>query len=901
MRGKNYFLILGIILVLSMISASFEIGKPDYSINSWYGQGQNIQGWINLSLDNEKTDILFTDSNSNSMRLIDLLKLNSGLDYTCDLVDCSSKYVSSNGQSSKKINVQTSDNEIYYGFKIDEDISEILGIEFNVTLNVQEDESNQIKIDFFDDGSAEAGNTKIGGMRDDSSLTYGCFMDSAAIDSYNLKSGDQYCQEIELEEAPGFVLTTDLKKDEGTLDNVYLTIHKKKKDGGWDQVSYCEITDAIESSYKTVTCDVDYLVTEKEKDYICLEADQGDGTYNLKGYTFTHGCGFYGSPSDNKEKNKAYRIGVLPKKFGAMTNEDIKINGTLSDGNSLTTLMEDYLVERYGSLSCNSKDCIIPIHFEAGVNQNIELHSLELKLKLADGSSLNKNNFYEISKDAGTVSMDSSKVYLDKGNFSVPNDEGNYNFKLNLDGEELFTEKVEVTKITQISSLIPKTTAAIIPTNFRISLDSKANITSYEWNFNDSLTSETTTTNKVTHSFDEIGTYSVTITITDSEGKKSSKTFTISVGSAKNVIDELLYNKQNYLEDIQTEILGYQGFSKKSIESILDLNAIDSKLDILETNYTSLGTNANEYDYQNIASQLVAIELPEYISKTMDSSPITYYPSSSNINLDTLTSITGEDYDYSEESSYKEAVIGWNQLNIQSKVAMQKYSVSYGFEEEPLVNVFEVRITKNTEDPAYLIIEDMENLGFESNYSLSKSGNYYYKEIGDSEIISFYTTSDVDFTDLPLFVSPAVSELNLINTSDVSNIQEEGKEFKWLLFILILIGVVFLGVILYIVLQVWYKKKYENYLFKDKNAYYNMVNYVHREKIQGKSDIEIAKALRKAKWNNEQIRFVMRKYAGKKTGMAEIPIPKVKPEKTAKQIRNMPRRNSMSRRPIKKR
>jgi len=78
-----------------------------------------------------------------------------------------------------------------------------------------------------------------------------------------------------------------------------------------------------------------------------------------------------------------------------------------------------------------------------------------------------------------------------------------------------------------------------------------------------------------------------------------------------------------------------------------------------------------------------------------------------------------------------------------------------------------------------------------------------------------------------------------------------------------------------VVLQEWYKKKYENYLFKNKNDLYNMVNYVNNSKKRGLKNKEIADNLKKAKWSSEQVKYVMKKYAGKRTGMFELPLTKL--------------------------
>ncbi len=878
MRCKVYFFIFAIIFLLGIISASLTIGEPEYSINSWYGKGQDIKGWINLSLEDEETDIEFTDSNENSIRLIDLLKTtkNSGLSYTCEPLDCSSAYVSSSGENSKTI-IANAESDYYIGFDIDASISEIKDIGFDVTSDsTGEKINNQIKIDLFDDGVAETGNTKVGTQLVNPNPNYGCFNDvnyNSYGEEYQLGDDSQFCQKIELDEAPGFVLTTELKGS-GTLNGLTLEIYKNNKETGiWEAVSNCQPGQSPGASWTTMTCDVDYLVTEKEDHYVCLYTSQsGNDIFEVKGYDNIDRCGFYGSFIPD-ETTYSFKIGAVAKKFAQIGT--LTIENTLSDGRELTTLMEDYLMDKYGSLNCEENDCIIPMRIRSGVDQNIDLNNLELEYQIAGGPVSTQQNFYDLEKTAGTISMDFSKIYLDEGNFSVPEEEGDYNFELKLDGTEIIEEEVEVAQLAQITSISPTTTAAVIPTEFKVTLESDKNITSYEWNFNDSLTTKTTTENKVTYSFSETGIYEVIITITDEAGKQSSKTFQIEVGSAKNIIDDLLTNKKKYLEDIRTEVLGYEGFAKKGIESVLKLEEVDSKLSELETQYNVLGQDAIESEYQSIASELVAIELPESIMKTMDSTPISYYPASYNINLGALTTITGEEYDYAEENSYKEAVIGWNQLNADTKISMKGYSANYGFGQEPLVKVFELRIDKSSEDPAYLFIEDIEGLGFENNYTMTKSGNYYYKEVGSSEIVSFYTTADYDFTDVPAFVAPPINKLNLVDEGDISNVQEEGKEFKWLLFILVLIGIIFLGIIIYIVLQIWYKKRYENYLFKDKNAYYNMVNYVHRSKAQGKSDEQIMKSLKRAKWSNEQIRFVMKKYAGKRTGMAEIPVPKI--------------------------
>ena len=54
-----------------------------------------------------------------------------------------------------------------------------------------------------------------------------------------------------------------------------------------------------------------------------------------------------------------------------------------------------------------------------------------------------------------------------------------------------------------------------------------------------------------------------------------------------------------------------------------------------------------------------------------------------------------------------------------------------------------------------------------------------------------------------------------------------------------------------------------------------MINYVHNAQRKGLKHNEIEHNLKKAGWTAERIRYVMRKYSGKRTGMLEIPITKI--------------------------
>jgi hypothetical protein len=56
---------------------------------------------------------------------------------------------------------------------------------------------------------------------------------------------------------------------------------------------------------------------------------------------------------------------------------------------------------------------------------------------------------------------------------------------------------------------------------------------------------------------------------------------------------------------------------------------------------------------------------------------------------------------------------------------------------------------------------------------------------------------------------------------------------------------------------------------------YNLVYYIDNSKKKGKSEGEVVRNLAKAGWKREQIRYAIKKHAGRRTGMLEIPVNKI--------------------------
>ncbi|MDP3758530.1 MAG: hypothetical protein Q8Q86_02325, partial [Candidatus Daviesbacteria bacterium] len=225
--------------------------------------------------------------------------------------------------------------------------------------------------------------------------------------------------------------------------------------------------------------------------------------------------------------------------------------------------------------------------------------------------------------------------------------------------------------------------------------------------------------------------------------------------------------------------------------------------------------------------------------------------------------ISGGSYDADLEEEYKDTLLTWNLNNVQAKISVKEYSAIWDNDEEHLINVFKLNIKDlGAGEGSYLFIKEIEGIGFKEN--MTNDQGYYYNGLADGST-EFYTTEDINIESLPIFISPSLDALSVIDTGTTP--EKAGKKFKWSLFALIISFVIILGIAVYFILKKWYKDKYENYLFKNKNDLYNMVTYVHGAKQHGKKDDEITKDLRKSGWNNEQINYIMKKYSGKNVGM----------------------------------
>jgi PKD repeat protein len=859
--------ILGLIVVFvvifaSLIFADFQEGNPSHSIEKIYGPSFNVSGWINISFDEEPTDSLFSSffdgSNGNSVNLEELLDKNPAYEHSCIPLDCGKDYSTSSGASSKSFTLNSNESKIL-GLKISssQQITSISSFSMKVNSDAVSSTTPQLIIDILDDNETDWRAHKPHGQYNEKN--YGCF-DEGDVEGTAEITTIQYCQEIFLPAFPQVRIGAEVQEISGGNVNFTMSIDNAV-------LGYKSCSQNISGSGE-ISCVISDLKTGQTQDFfVCIRTkNTGDNNKYSVRHEVNNPCGFTGSFKDKYAFD--FEIFAQTSLYDAIGN--FILNNTEMQNSGSSGMIENeiisYINEKYGG-DC-SDECVIPIRFISGVDgQEIEVS--DISLSYVAGISTTTKNIYDLIEDFPKISSDYQRFFIDKAGFSVPSDLDTYDFSLKLNNQEIFSEEIEVKDVPIIKSLKPRATAAGFPETFIVEV-TNANISSCEWDFGDNSTI-TTSINKVIHIYSRTGTYNLKITVTDVEGFSSSRIFEINVSSPKDLIQSILNKMNSDIQNLKTDIQKQGFFQQTSLNSVLRIQNISSELEILEQRYEEA---TNESEYMAIVGDLVEIKLPENIFKTKEASSFLFFPEKDFIDMDIVQAIGGGEYEPKRIENYKNAIIAWQQENIDLRVNFAEFSGEYSLDRydseiKPVVNIFEIKVDekKDIVHDYYLIVPELEGIGFNTN--MEEADGFFYVNLGDVSGVNFYTTEDVDFEDLPAFVAPPLDKLVVTGPTIPS---EEEKKQRVIIFILSLVFLVVAGIIAYVIIYHWYKKKYESYLFKNRNDLYNIVTYVNNSKKRGLNNREIIKNLKKAGWSSEQMRYVMRKYEGKRTGLVELPL-----------------------------
>lgn len=856
---KEAIFVLSLLISLSLgvvISAESSIGNPSNSITKDYGASSSISGWINMSFSNESTSNSFKDSLGNEVRLIDLLKKNSLGAFNCNTKNCSNEYETVNLGGYEILNIPKNESKLI-GFKLTGNINKINSFELEMTFDGTPSCTNQLELDFLNDNLVEIVNSKKANTVCAQTKSYGCFNQSASKRDFII-SKNPYCQRINLAQAPGYRIGAHIKKLLNSQANLIMNVYDSDK-----EVATCNL-DTSEVADGEVYCDVNYSLQKPKDHYVCIFSDSNEEAYSLLGSnSIENPCGFYGVPP--KAETSSYKIYTQSFQFGDFFV--LNITNNLTANYFFPSVFENYIKSSHGSLNCVN-GCIVPFNIKSLGDQTVGLNRIKVSYDEVGGKS-STSEFFSLKEISPKVTSGFQKIYLDNAGFKLPNTLGNLTYTLNFNSKKVFTEDIKISQVSTISNVLPRSAALGFPTNFvlDLNLSGSSKISKYEWDFDGDK--KTTFTNSIQYSFTTLGFHNLTVKITDSNSKISSKTFEINVFSPKDHINQTISKIEKNMQTLNSQIKTYPQFYQESINEIINLTLSETQLSEIKQRSSLAATDA---EYLSIATDLLELNVPDSITVSQRADNFLFLQEPSSINLDVLAEIGSDALspDYSNDD-YTNAILSWSQDNLDTRMNYKRLTLSKDGVTLSSLNVFEVKVDKKfaLDKNSYFVLSNLDNIKFNNVNPIESLGYYSFLLDNVSNTIEFSTTEDVDFTSLPAFVSPKISELDIINP------QEEKKK-NWMHFVWIILLWLLIAFVVYGILQQWYKYRYEKHLFKDRNNLFNLVTYINNQLKKGVSEKEITEKLKKAKWSSEHISYAIKRYTGKRTGMIElIPIDRI--------------------------
>ncbi len=911
-----------ILLFTNFNSASVIKGNTSYFIEPSYGPGEQLSGWVNISLNAQPANSIFLPSWGSSISLLNLVKesRNVAFTYTCSPPFCTSDYTSTNPASSKTFLLNPGESVIV-GFKVVSSklITEFSSFSIRVSQINKESEDIPLVIDIFNDGEEEW--QTYNASTNYKSKNYGCF--ELENTTQAIISTNTYCQTITFD-SPSPEVVIGAKVSGSGRANFGMSITGEGLSS--------EPCTAIASGTGEINCTAkDFKIIPGEYT-VCLTAGTLPASREYKINTeVEEPCGFAGSSSYLAD----FEIFAQPKKYTATgqcpldtpnlctdsqgngfcisetcpTSSSILLettcpsshpnicnatgeektpfcinnavcpnyisllnpaptNFTLNNAEFKRYLGDDLAVESkilthisdvYND-NC-SKGCVIPIKFTAGTRQKLTLSVPNLEYTVGITSSIEE--LQDLTEIPAKVSSGFGRLFLDPMNISVPKIPGNYTFILSLGGTNLIAQKILVENAPYITYITPIVTAKNYPTVFKLKVNSNKTVSKYKWNFGDGQFLETDK-GRASHAYKAVGEYLLSVEAINSEGKSTSKTFNIKVENASTVVPALINKTNQTLFVIKKAIANYSTFEKLSLNRSLNLSEAEKLIIRLQTNFSA----KTEAEYEVVLKQLVDSQLPDRILKTASGASSRWYLKEDNIDLSYLKSLWGVNTTITQEEAYKDEIAAWVWENINLSMSFKEISGDYDGESKVVTQVFDINVSKKNAgvNNSYLIIKNLKNMFFQEDYSQSIKEGYTVIPLNKlNQEIVFSTSEKLDVSDIPMIIAPSMSELTIL---DIDNTPEKNTALgRKALFIIVSSIVVLLGGVIWFLLQKWYKRKYEKYLFNDRNNLYNIINYIHDSKKAGIKDGEISKQLKGNGWSSEQITYALKRYKGKRIGM----------------------------------
>lgn len=871
--GCKEFLLILVLLLIPISSASFITGNLTEQIETTYSPGDYLKGWINISIQNEKSDSLISSSLAGGTALLSFLENNSA-QYSCLPLGCGNDYAASNGGLSKTFQLNDGEEKVI-AFKAGGMINTINSFSFEFSVANSKSCINPLTLDLLDDGTTEWRSKRFSS---DFICTYsggrGCFNPAEpTLRQVTIMGSNPYCGKIKLGESGKFFVGAWVKK--GTTAYAAGDLKMTLYDVAGAALGNCDLPTPLDAGGE-IGCNITYSNAQTQEFYVCINSNKPA----LEGYNLTaediNPCGCYGVPPGTEKHD--YWIFAQAAEFDNIGKVIFNQAEYASQGNS-GILAEDVLNSlnaRYGK-NCTT-GCTIPVRFKARGSLSVIVSNLSQSYTYVSEPLTPDNNIYDTSKRASTISSGFLELDLSYAKIKVPDDYGDYTVDLFLGGTKILSKDIYVAQVPQITSISPMFVPAGIMQTFKASTSSAGNksIKKYIWTFGDNSPAVETLADSTTHLYSATGSYQLKLRIEDEVGLASEKIFNIAAGNPKQLVNETLRKYRGRITNLTSQTAAYPSWQGNFLAKELDLEGLDSDLKIMERKFE---VATSDEEYIAIISNLTEMKVPALIRKT-DGAGFPLLLDTKNVKREYFENLEGRNYDNGSEQDYQDALLRWYDSEMKANIDYSVISAQYDDETKTVATYFKLKINPNekTDYESYVVIGERATVNNEDTKELKDAVGLKFSTT-EARDIEFFVPGEINPLQVKVYIAPEVGQLDISPTyqgvCDYDGKCEAGETWKncrddcqpvgrIVVYILIL---VFIAFVVYLVMQEWYKRKYENFLFKNKNDLYNLINFIANADSKGMDRKEIEKRLKQSGWSSEQVEYAMKKVKGKKTGV----------------------------------
>ena len=887
MRYKIYFLALAILFSLFTISATIELGNLSHSIENSYTKMTPLKGWVNFSVEEEPGNTLITafDSKTTLSELVNINKIfcdrDNSYECTCFPSDCEPAFSTINTAAETKTYALDDLETKLFGFKVEENMNQVTtfkvtNFRFNVSTDAASSCINPLMIDLFDDGNIEFKTDTVSDEECLISKPFGCF-ELAETEGVLPIVATELCQKIIVPPARGLKVGANVIGDESASFTMKFSAPSLEEES-------CDITNVQTGGQ--ISCKIILatdLTTETEVE-ICIFATEGnEGKYNIN-FERNNSCGFV---NDEAKTPHDFEIFAKPLKYAPLPKFAFN-DKMFIDERNMSTDISDYIRNRYQN-KCDG-GCIVPLRIYSGIDQSLMLSKgiLDYNIGGANTPNSNQTNFEDLVSTPALFTSAFIKYDLEPANFITPSNTNITELELEI-GDKSITQNISIIKIPSITTIIPTKTATLVPTRFFAIISESGNLT-YSWNFGDNSLPQTTQKNIIEYTYAALGTYHLTVNITNELGT-TSKTVSVKVVAPFQAINDTIVDYRARLKSIDNNLFVLSDKVQERISGVLDTADLKAAINRIEEKYKLLFESESE-ELVKLMQQLNELNVPVSFGTSLEIKNSKFLQNANRLNLDIIGEYGAGNIEQDKTERYPSAINQWMEENIEVTMGSKTYSFRFAdnSEQTALTHITMKLKPKRSIGEFYMIIEgDTNNIRFIGDNSEREIDSTHFGitfrdlEPEEERTIEFLYPEKTDALNAPVSVSPEFRFLELgftpgvcnndgmcTGNEDYKNCRADCKPItRTIIFLIILLVIAFT---VYIALQEWYKRNYQNHLFKSPNELFNLITFMNNGKHQGLSKSQIFKQLKQRKWNSEQLGYAWKKLNNKRTGMFEIPI-----------------------------